>query len=535
MSDMNKKLLLIFLLFSFASFSQNGKVVTSVDTIKNKIGAQFTLTIKATADSTASVLFPKSKQFGKLEVINSYPVDTVRKDALYELVKKYGLTQFDSGTYTIPRLPVVFNKKTLFSDSIRVEVMNVKVDTLKQKLYDIKDIVKTNEAGKWWIWVLIILALGVLAYFGYKYYKKQQGKERIPETYKTPIEKATSLLQQLERKELVQKGEVKAYYSELTDIARNYIEEVIRIPAMESTTSELIEKLRLASVQKNIALNPETVTNLEKVLFQADLVKFAKEKPLEYEIADDRKRIESAIITIDHSVPVDSEQEASAQNELIRQQILKRRKKRQLYENIALGFVVGFSVVIALFATGLIDVFGPNTKKMLEGEWIYSEYGNPGVAAETPKVLTRLDANKILDPKAIAILKDFQIFGYGDMTDPICVMISTYKYKQATEIDLATIVEGSIKDLENKGAQNILVKQEEFTTKAGISGIRSFGTMSVIDENKKKSSKRYYEMLYFKQDEGLQQVFVSHEEGDKYGEGILERIIASTELKIGAQ
>jgi hypothetical protein len=42
----------------------------------------------------------------------------------------------------------------------------------------------------------------------------------------------------------VAKGEVKAYYSELTDIARNYIEEAIEIPAMESTTSELIQGLR---------------------------------------------------------------------------------------------------------------------------------------------------------------------------------------------------------------------------------------------------------------------------------------------------
>jgi hypothetical protein len=56
------------------------------------------------------------------------------------------------------------------------------------------------------------------------------------------------LLDTLEK--IVAKGEVKAYYSELTDIARNYIEEAIEIPAMESTTSELIQGLRTASVKK---------------------------------------------------------------------------------------------------------------------------------------------------------------------------------------------------------------------------------------------------------------------------------------------
>jgi hypothetical protein len=40
----------------------------------------------------------------------------------------------------------------------------------------------------------------------------------------------------LRTKGTLAKGEVKAYYSELTDIARNYIEEAIDIPAMESTT-----------------------------------------------------------------------------------------------------------------------------------------------------------------------------------------------------------------------------------------------------------------------------------------------------------
>jgi predicted nucleic acid-binding Zn-ribbon protein len=61
------------------------------------------------------------------------------------------------------------------------------------------------------------------------------------------------LLDTLEKK-LWQK-EVKAYYSELTDIARNYIEEAIEIPAMESTTSELIQGLRTASVKKNDAFS----------------------------------------------------------------------------------------------------------------------------------------------------------------------------------------------------------------------------------------------------------------------------------------
>ena len=74
----------------------------------------------------------------------------------------------------------------------------------------------------------------------------------------------------------MERGEVKEYYSELTDIARTYIEEAIEIPAMESTTDELIAAFKIAVVKKKLSLTDETIKNLEKVLKQADLVKFAK-------------------------------------------------------------------------------------------------------------------------------------------------------------------------------------------------------------------------------------------------------------------
>ena len=248
-------------------------MVTSIDTTKNKIGAEFKLTVKTSVDTLSKVDFPKLKNIGALEVIRSYPIDTIKNNDRYELIKKYGLTQFDSGKYTIPSIKILINSKPYRTDSISVEVANVQVDTLKQKMYDIKDIVPVKSSiGDWWKYLLIlalILGIGVLVYW---FVKKQQKKKIEEEVYKTPIEKATSLLNTLEQKELWQKGEVKAYYSELTDIARNYIEEAIDIPAMESTTSELILGLRAASVRKKMTVSPETIENLERVLKQADLV-----------------------------------------------------------------------------------------------------------------------------------------------------------------------------------------------------------------------------------------------------------------------
>ena len=274
---MKIRLYLLLLLLSSVVFAQQKQVVTSIDTIKNKIGAEFKLTLKTSVDTASKVVFPNLKNIGALEVIMSYPIDTIKKNDRYELIKKYGLTQFDSGRYTIPSIKILINKKPFLSDSLLVDVANVKVDTLQQKMYDIKDIVSVeNTTGNWWKYLLVLALLFGVGAFLYWYIKKQQKKKIEAEIFKTPIEKATSLLQTLEKKELWQKGEVKAYYSELTDITRNYIEEAIEIPAMESTTSELILGLRAASVKKKMALSQETIENLERVLKQADLVKFAK-------------------------------------------------------------------------------------------------------------------------------------------------------------------------------------------------------------------------------------------------------------------
>ena len=199
---MKFKIYIFILLFSTTLFAQPKKVTTSIDTVKNKIGAEFKLSLKTNVDTLSKVKFPESKFFGALEVLESYKVDTVKKGDHYELIKKYGLTQFDSGKYTIPRIPIIINGKTVYSDSLSIEIRNVKVDTLKQKMFDIKDIATVKSPmGNWWIYVLVVIGLiglGFLIFYLLKNRKPKAKAEVI--VYKTPIEKATTLLQQLESK-----------------------------------------------------------------------------------------------------------------------------------------------------------------------------------------------------------------------------------------------------------------------------------------------------------------------------------------------
>ena len=537
-----KKILYIFLLLSTIVFGQQKRVETSIDTTKNKIGAEFKLTVKTNVDTLSKVVFPKLKNIGALEVIRSYPIDTVKKDDRYELIKRYGLTQFDSGRYTIPNIKILINSKAFLTDSIAVEVANVEVDTLKQKMYDIKGIVAVESPmGNWWKYLLGIIILAAIGAGVYWYMKKYQKKKIEEEIYKTPIERATILMNTLEQKGLWQKGEIKEYYSELTDIARNYIEEAIEIPAMESTTSELIAGLKAASIKKKMKLTQETIENLERVLKQADLVKFAKSKPMEFEIAEDRNKIQKAIVVLDSAIPVEViNEEEMLLNEVQRQkqvaiQLEKQRKKRITLAMASVAFVIMATLLFFIVTKGFVyvkdTILGHPTKELLEGEWIKSEYGNPSVIIETPQVLKRMDLTKSLPKEGLALVKEMQSFGYGSFIDDFYIMVSTMKYKQDTQTDLNKAVEVTIASIEAQGAQNMIVKQEDFETPEGVKGVKAYGTFVTLDKLTKTSTQRYYEILLFGQEGGLQQIMILYQEGDKYANDIVERILSTVELK----
>ncbi|MBL7961642.1 hypothetical protein JNL27_15520, partial [bacterium] len=91
---------------------------------------------------------------------------------------------------------------------------------------------------------------------------------------RSPEEIALEALDKLKEKGLAEKGEFKQFHVEISDIIRGYIENKFRIPALESTTSELIAEFR-----KKRAMEENFITLLRRFLEVCDLVKFAKYKP----------------------------------------------------------------------------------------------------------------------------------------------------------------------------------------------------------------------------------------------------------------
>ena len=290
---MKQKLFYILLLFSIASFAQQKPVVKAeIDTTNIRIGEQFEF--KITVNDTANVIIPQLENFPGVEIVEDKKIDTLKN----QLIKKYILTSFDSGAYYIPQQQIFIRQRLHLTDSLLINVATVAIDTTKQKMFPIKAIQDEPlqfDDFKPYLWyaILALIIIGLILYFVLR--KKKEQTEEIIVPALPPFEEAIQKLQQLDEKLLWQNNQVKEYYSELTEIVRGFIERELKVPALESTTDELIETLTDFNDSKSISTTKETIKKLRDLLREADLVKFAKSKPMSEQIEANRKDAEEVV------------------------------------------------------------------------------------------------------------------------------------------------------------------------------------------------------------------------------------------------
>lgn len=290
---MKKRLIYIFLLISAITFGQNPMVKAQIGTSKIRIGEQIELQISVKESQFVNI--PPLQLTPGLEVVDTLQLDTIKNS----LIQKYIITSFDSGSYYIPQQQIFVRNQAYFTDSLLVEVATVEVDTTKIKKFPIKAIKKEPLVFDDYK-IYIYLALLILAIIGFWIYyfviKKRKQQEEEP-TYRAlpPLEEAMYKLNELDEKLLWQNNKVKEFYSELTDIIRTYIERELNVPALEKTSDEIMQTLQDFNDAETIHTNKEILAKLQGLFKEADLVKFAKSKPLAPEIEEDRKDAEEVI------------------------------------------------------------------------------------------------------------------------------------------------------------------------------------------------------------------------------------------------
>ena len=283
-------LLLILTAFYIKSSAQNIKVEAKLDKSSMMMGDQTVLHLSATLPLKDLIDFPALTDTlsSKVQIAKIGKTDTIadkNNPALHTITRHYTITSFDPGLQMVPSF--IFKSKAgdFSTNALPLQVNAVKVDTTKG-VYDIKEPLAVKYS--WMDWIRdngMVLGLGVLAVLilsGMIWYftKKRKVKPvvNIPAKPKIPAHQlALEKLHALNAQKLWQQDEIKRYYSELTDIVREYLEKRYQIHAMEQTTEEIFKSLKhrnILGVEKD---------KLKQVLVLADLVKFAKEKPLSTE------------------------------------------------------------------------------------------------------------------------------------------------------------------------------------------------------------------------------------------------------------
>ncbi len=527
------RLIMSFILFlGVMGFSQ---VSATIDSTSIKIGEEIRYKVHVEVDSTQIVIFPEKNAFTPLEVIESYTIDTSKNGTRLGLTKEYGLTQFDSGYYTIPRQKVVVGEQVFFTDSLKVEVRDVLVDTTKQKMYEIKPLedVEAKFPFHWKKWILIIGLLvlgigGVIVLLRRRKKKKAAKEEELP-----PYEKAMLALQRIDESHLLEQDSHKEYYSQLSETARRYIDEEVYDHALESTTDELIIRLDEEIRSGALNLDKHIIEELKSVLKTADMAKFARSKPDIGTAKADRNVIERVINETKEAIPEPTEEELLADEEYRKAVADKKKRKKILLGSLAGVAVITITLGIFIYSKGfdvVVDsIFGHPTKELADAEWISSAYGSPPVTISTPRVLIR-NVYQMTDQQR-QTLKGNETFVYGSLEGNFQIVVSTVLYNQPTEVKLDEVVDGVVGNFESKGAKNISVKEEEYETLGGAKGVKVFGNLVVKNTVTQKEQKKEYLMLNFAENGGFQQITLVYDEEDRYAKDVAQRILNSVELK----
>jgi hypothetical protein len=252
------------------------------------VGDHIQLSLKISVPKDLNVFFPRfvADSVGEnVEIISQGKIDTLSKenDAFFTVKQSVTMVIFAAGEYNFPAMPILLNKKgdtgidSIFTNTLTLQITAPEVD-MEANIKDIKDIwrfpLTFKEILPYTGGFLLICLMTAAAIFVYIRRKNKIPIFRLkPKPIVPPHIVAFERLEKLKNSQLWQQNLIKEYYSELTDILREYIEKALGIPAIEMTSEELLEKML------NEERKDEEMKMVQEILSIADLAKFAKYQP----------------------------------------------------------------------------------------------------------------------------------------------------------------------------------------------------------------------------------------------------------------
>jgi hypothetical protein len=271
------------------------------------IGEQITYTLKVDADSEIEFMPPQIQDTlsRDLEVLSMLSSDTTISKDRTVVDYNYSITSFESGSRIVPVQEVLYRRDgkvdTARSMPLIINVYDPVVDTTQQ-IKAIKPPINTPLSFKeMFPWIAAgmagLLLIAAIIFLIQRYLRRKKNPEKFAQK---PLEPAHVIafrqLDRLKEEKIWTKGKVKQYYTRLTEITRHYIERQYDIPAMESTTEEILHAFRRANPEDQLLDDI-----LKELLELADLVKFAREDPLP---VDNQTNLNNAYIFVQKTYPL---------------------------------------------------------------------------------------------------------------------------------------------------------------------------------------------------------------------------------------
>jgi|TARA_B100001079_G_scaffold82659_2_gene70982 hypothetical protein len=257
----------------------SAQLTVELDTTYTTIGAPIFYTVSVQSTDDKIIQFPEWQLEDPLEIRSSeISISGIQKIGRFEIVF------WDTGKVAIPGVTIsVLNMDSTFAYDLTADTMTMEVVSITEKdpsfkqsgggIMPIKDPVPVRFPLPWQTMILSILLLIIIIAIGLIWTKRLKADisyEERPEYLEDPDTVAMRKLNKLDQSELLNKGEIKEFYAQLSLILREYTENSLYIRTLEMTTEE---------IRENRSVFPYTddqITSYFKILSSSDMAKYAK-------------------------------------------------------------------------------------------------------------------------------------------------------------------------------------------------------------------------------------------------------------------
>lgn len=279
---MKKSLFIAAILLAACSQDYTGtsvQMTVELDTTYTTIGSPISYLITVQLPQDKIVKFPEWELEDPLEIRSSE-----FSTSGLENIGRYEIVFWDTGKVVIPGITItILNMDSSFAYDVTADTMFMEVVSITEQdpsfkqsgggIMPIKDPVPVRIPLPWQTIILSILLLGILIAIGLIWKKRLKADvsyEERPEYLKEPDIIALEKLDNLDQSGLLEKGEIKEFYAQLSLILREYTENSLYIRTLEMTTEEIRQN------RPAFPYTDDQIASYFKILSGADMAKYAK-------------------------------------------------------------------------------------------------------------------------------------------------------------------------------------------------------------------------------------------------------------------